>query len=87
MQVLDHGVEIEALEFLGVVERLAHRIGGGRFAMEYADLEMLWPPVAVPVSFGAGERAFAALSSVFASMVFLRSCFVIFFNVFHIEGL
>ena len=27
VQVLDHGIEVEALEFLGVVERLAHRIG------------------------------------------------------------
>ena len=27
MQVLDHGVEVEGLELLGVVERLAHRIG------------------------------------------------------------
>jgi hypothetical protein len=30
MQILDHCVEIEALEFLGVVELLAHRIGQGR---------------------------------------------------------
>ena len=28
-QVLDHGVEVEGLEFLGVVELFAHRIGGG----------------------------------------------------------
>jgi hypothetical protein len=27
--------------------------------MERADIEMLWPPVAVPVSVGAGEGAFA----------------------------
>ena len=59
MQVLDHGVEVEALEFLGIVERLAHRIGGGRLRMEHADIEVLWPPVAVPVSVGAVERAFA----------------------------
>jgi hypothetical protein len=26
-QVLDHGVEIEAFEFLGVVECRAHRVG------------------------------------------------------------
>ncbi len=60
MQVLDHGVEVEALEFLGIVERFAHRIGGGRVGMEHADIELLRPPVAVPVSAGAaGERALA----------------------------
>src|SRR6202023_1969888 len=53
MQVLDHGVDVEALEFLGIVERFAHRIGGGRFGMEHADIEGLWPPVAVPGSVGA----------------------------------
>jgi hypothetical protein len=34
MQILDHGVQVEALEFLGVVERLAHRIGKRRVPME-----------------------------------------------------
>src|SRR6202035_2790425 len=58
-EVLDHGVKVEALEFLGIVERFAHRIGGGRVAMEHADIEMLWPPVAVPGSVAAGERALA----------------------------
>ena len=60
MQVLDHGVEVEALEFLGVVEALAHRIGGRVARMQHADIEVLRPPVAVPVSAGAaGERALA----------------------------
>ena len=39
MQVLDHGVEVEALEFLGVVERLAHRIGQVGVAMQHLDVE------------------------------------------------
>ncbi len=59
-QVLDHGVKVEAFEFLGIVERFAHRIGRGRLRMEHADIEVLRPPVAVAVSVAAaGERAFA----------------------------
>ena len=49
MEVLDHGVEVEALEFLGVVERLAHRIGQGRALMETLKVELVRPPVAVRV--------------------------------------
>ena len=60
MQVLDHGVQIEALEFLGVVERLAHRIGQGRVLVETAQVQRVRPPVAVPVSARAArERALA----------------------------
>src|SRR5271165_2337128 len=29
-EVFDYGIQVEALEFLGVIERLAHRIGQGR---------------------------------------------------------
>src|SRR5947199_1453523 len=58
MQILDHGVEIEPLEFLGVVERLAHRIGQLGIPMQNLQVQLLRPPVAVPVSAGR-ERAFA----------------------------
>ena len=34
VQVLDHGVEVEGLELLGVVERRAHRIGRGRVLVQ-----------------------------------------------------
>src|SRR3981189_316532 len=75
MQVLDYGVEVEALEFLGIVERFAHRIGGGRVRMEHSDIEVLWPPVAVPVSAGAaGERALACAIVSLCIHVSLRSC-------------
>ena len=59
MQVLDHGIEVEGLELLGVVEILAHRIGQGGVPMEHLDVQRVRPPVAVPVSAGARERAFA----------------------------
>ena len=57
MQVLDHRVEIEALELLRVVERLAHRIGQVGVPMENLEVQLVRPPVAVPVS--ARERALA----------------------------
>ena len=50
MQVLDHGVEVEALELLGVVERLAHRIGQVGVPMENLNVQRVRPPVAVRVS-------------------------------------
>ena len=55
MQVLDHGIEVEALELLGVVERLAHRIGQGGVPVENLDVQLVRPPVAVAVS--ARKRA------------------------------
>jgi hypothetical protein len=59
MQVLDHRVEIEALELLGVVEILAHWIRQGGVAMEHLDAQCIRPPVAVDLSAGARERALA----------------------------
>ena len=53
MEILDHGIEVEALEFLGVVERLTHRIG----AVETLKAQLVRPPVAVRVCLA--ERAFA----------------------------
>src|SRR6202022_831014 len=86
MQVLDHGVDVEALELLGIVERFAHRIGGGRFRMEHADIEVLWPPVAVPGSAGAPrERALARVIVSLCVHVVLRSYFAIFFELFWMD--
>ena len=61
MQVLDHGVEVEGLEFLGVVERLAHRIGQSRVAVENRNVQRVRPPVAVLGSAPARERAFGSI--------------------------
>ena len=47
MQVLDHGIEVEGLEFLGVVERLAHRIGQGGVLVENLNVQLVRPPVTV----------------------------------------
>ena len=47
MEVLDHGIQVEALEFLGVVERLAHRIGQGGVLVENLKVQLVRPPVAV----------------------------------------
>src|ERR1700716_4348021 len=54
MQVLDHGIEVESLELLGVVERLAHRIGQSGIAVENRNVQRVRPPVTV------GMRAFSA---------------------------
>ena len=40
VQVLDHRIEVEALEFLGVVERLAHRIGQGGVLVENLKVQL-----------------------------------------------
>ena len=58
MQVLDHRVEVEALEFLGVVERLAHRIGQGGMSVENLEVQLVRPPVPIGEA-GVHDRAFA----------------------------
>src|SRR5689334_5304625 len=57
MQVLDHGVEVEAIELLSVIEGLTHWIGQIGVAMENRNVQLVWPPVTVPVS--PSERALA----------------------------
>ncbi len=58
MQVLDHGIQVEALEFPGVVERLAHRIGQAGVLVENLKVQLARPPVTVRRSAGpARERA------------------------------
>ena len=47
MQVLDHGIQVEALEFLGVVERLAHRIGQRGVLVERMKVQLVRPPVTI----------------------------------------
>src|SRR5262245_37751071 len=60
MQVLDDGLQVEALEFLGVVERFAHRIGQGRIPVKHRNVQVVRPPVPVRGSAGpACERALA----------------------------
>ena len=72
MQVFDHRIQIETLEFLGVVELLTHRIGQGGVAVETLKAQLVRPPVAVRVGL---ERAFArALVIGFRVHVCLRSC-------------
>src|SRR5271169_1976452 len=79
MQVLDHGIQIEALEFLGVVERLAHRIGLGRVLVENLQIQLVRPPVTVRVH----DRALACALVISLCVHFsLRSCSVIFFALF-----
>src|ERR1700712_4334720 len=68
MQVLDHGIEVEALEFFCVVEGFAHRIGRRVIAMQHADIQLLRPPVAVAVS------ALAACKRTFACALVIRFC-------------
>ena len=46
-QVLDHRIEIKALEFLRIVERLAHRVGQGRMLVESLKVQLVRPPVTI----------------------------------------
>ena len=47
VQVLLQGGQIELLEFLGVVEVGAHRIGGRRVLVKDAQVQLVGPPVAI----------------------------------------
>ncbi|MNC20071.1 hypothetical protein D3C75_680140 [compost metagenome] len=59
-QVLLEGLEVEALERLGVVEVRVHRIGLGRMLVENPQVELVRPPVTVggAATCGLMERAF-----------------------------
>ncbi|MCY1433600.1 hypothetical protein D9M71_496330 [compost metagenome] len=59
-QVLLEGLEVEALESLGVVEVRVHRIGLGRMLVENPQVELVRPPVTVggAATCGLMERAF-----------------------------
>jgi hypothetical protein len=61
LQVLDHGVEIETLELLGVVERRAHRVGPQRVLTQTPEIELVRPPVAVGVGVGDAREGALAL--------------------------
>ncbi len=74
-----HGVQVEAPELLGVVERLAHRIGQGGVPMENLQVQLVRPPVAVHLS--AGERALARALVSLCVHVSLRACSAFFFPV------
>ena len=47
VQILDHCIEIEALEFLGVVEALAHRVRGGCMLLQDLEIQPIRPPFLV----------------------------------------
>src|SRR5262249_34070585 len=58
-EILLQSREVEALELLGVVEVLAHRIGLGRMLVQDVQSQLVGPPVAVrlPAASGGIERA------------------------------
>src|SRR5215469_4852942 len=47
VKVLDNGVEVETLEFLGVVEFFAHRIGQRGVLVKDLKVQLVRPPVTV----------------------------------------
>ena len=65
MEILDHRIQVEALELLGIVERLAHRVRLGRVLMQDVQPQLIGPPGGVRpgtaphrgVDCGARERA------------------------------
>ena len=59
-EIFLHRRQVEALELLGVVEVLAHRIGLGRMLVQEVELQLVRPPVAVRRAAAGGvmERAF-----------------------------
>src|SRR5258708_24401175 len=73
MEVLDHGFEVEAPELLGVVERLAHRIGQAGALVQHLKVQLVRPPVSVRI--GAGSARHRALA--FICHASLQSCLVV----------
>src|SRR5262249_33111340 len=62
LQVLDDRIQVEAFEFLGVIEVPAHWIGLRGVSMERVEVQLARPPVAVPASAAAAcEGALARI--------------------------
>jgi hypothetical protein len=59
-EVLLEGLEVQALERLGIVEALAQRVGLGHVLMQDLQVELVGPPVTVGGATAGGmiERAF-----------------------------
>ena len=53
-QVGLHGGQVKALEFLGVVEALSHRVGERRVLVQGAEIELVGPPVGIAGARGRG---------------------------------
>src|SRR5262245_47548621 len=71
MEVLDHGLQVEGLEFFGVVERLAHRVGEGGVLVENLNVELVRPPVTVRL---VHDRALARALVSLRVHVSLQAC-------------
>src|ERR1700722_7835464 len=60
MQVLDHGIQVKALELLGVIERLAHGVGKRLVLVQDLEVELIGPPICVGM--GPSHYMFASAS-------------------------
>jgi len=75
VQILDHRIEIEGLEFLGVVEALAHRVREVRLLVQNAKIELVRPPITVRGFAGPmHDRALAGVVSIMSIHIFFSDC-------------
>jgi hypothetical protein len=75
LEVLDDGIQVKALELLGVVERLPQGIGQRGVLVQNQKVQLVWPPV--PVLFGSSRVHDRTLAGAFVSLFVhgsLRSC-------------
>ena len=77
MQILDHGIEVEGLEFRRIIERHAHRIGLGGVLVENMQVQLVRPPITIDpgqnslVSLAAAhDRALAFVRHFLSSLCF-----------------
>ncbi len=47
MEVLDHGIQVEALEFFRIIELLVHRIGQGGVLVQDLQVQLIRPPARI----------------------------------------
>jgi hypothetical protein len=73
VEVLLQGLEVELLEFLSVVERLAHGIGQGRVLVEDPEVQLVRPPV--PVRRASASRVFVSTARYRALAIFIHNVY------------
>ena len=53
MKVLNHRIQVEALEFFRVVELLVHRIGQGGVLVQDLEVHLIRPPAGIRLGFAS----------------------------------
>jgi hypothetical protein len=76
VEIFDDGVEVEGLEFFGIVEIFAEGVAFGGMLMEEAEVKLLRPPILVAMDSGGSGDGAVEFTAVVRAFSFVWVCFV-----------